>query len=142
MSDFPCCDQMTHHESEDGFTPFEVVLRFDYAAPPITANKQYHRMQKARLTREIRTAAGLLAKRIPPLGKCRVSLTWVVTDRRRRDGAENVTPTLKPMIDGLVDAGVVTDDTPDLVERPMPVIQWIDKKTDVAHFELRIEKIQ
>ena len=29
MSDFPCCDQMTHHEPADGFIPFEVVLPTD-----------------------------------------------------------------------------------------------------------------
>jgi len=142
MSDFPCCDQMTHHEPADGFTPFEVVLRFDYPRPPITANKSYHWREKARLTKDIRTATAFLAARLPALGKCRVSLVWVVTDRRRRDGGENVTPTMKPMIDGLVDAGVVTDDTGDLVVRDSPTVRVIDKKTDVAHMELRIEKIR
>ena len=141
MSDFPCCDQMTHHESEDGFTPFEVVLRFDYPAPPITANRSYHWRAKGRLTKDIRTATALLARRLPPLGKCRVSLVWVVTDRRRRDGGENVTPTMKPMIDGLVDAGVVTDDTGDLVVRESPTVKWIPKTEDVAHMELTITKL-
>jgi hypothetical protein len=28
MTDFPCCEQMTHHQTEDGFEPFEAVLRF------------------------------------------------------------------------------------------------------------------
>jgi len=142
MTDFPCCEQMTHSQPEDGFTPFEVVLRFDYQSPPITANKSYHWRAKARLTKDIRQATALLARRIPAPGKCRVSLTWVVTDRRRRDGGENVSPTLKPMIDGLVDAGVVLDDTPDLLVRDSPIVVWIDKKTDVAHMELRIEKIR
>jgi len=142
MTDFPCCDQMTHHEPEDGFIPFVTVLKFDYPRPPITANKSYHWREKARLTKDIRQATALLAHRIPPLGKCRVSLVWVVTDGRRRDGGENVTPTLKPMIDGLVDAGVVLDDTPDLVTRDMPFIQRINKEEGVAHMQLRIEKIR
>ena len=35
-------------------------------------------------------------------------------DRLRRD-QDNLVPTLKPCIDGLVDAGVIPDDTPEYV---------------------------
>ena len=64
---------------------------------------------------------------------------WVVKDHIRRDGNENVTPTLKPMIDGLVDAGVVLDDTEAYVIRDMPTVQY--EKGATPHMELRIEMI-
>lgn len=120
---------------------FATVLQFDYKRPPVMANDRFsHWAVKARLVRDIRTATKLLAHRLPELGRIRVSLVWIVTDKRRRDGGENVTPTLKPMIDGLVDAGVVTDDTPDLVERVMPTIRY--EQGGVARMELRIEKLK
>ena len=141
MTDFPCCEQMTHHESEDGFTPFEVVLRFEHTRPPISMNDRLHRMAEAKLTAAMRLEAGVAARRIPELGRCEVTLTWFVTDKRRRDN-ENPMPSLKAWCDGIVDAGVVIDDTEEFMVKNMPRIVWIDKKTDVAHMELRIEKIR
>ena len=141
MTDFPCCEQMTHHESEDGFTPFEVVLRFEHTRPPISLNDRLHHMAKAKKTAAMRLEASEAAHRIPQLGKCEVTLTWFVTTKARRDD-ENPVPSLKAWCDGLVDAGVVEDDTAFFMKKNMPQIQWIDKKTDVAHMELRIEKIR
>ena len=118
---------------------FTATLQFDYPRPPITANKSYHWRAKAKLTKEIRQATKLLAHLIPALGKIHVSLVWVVKDHIRRDGGENVAPTLKPMIDGLVDAGVVVDDSPQYVIRDMPKVQY--EKGATPHMELRIEMI-
>jgi len=118
---------------------FTTTLYFSYPRPPITANKTYNRWAKADLTRNIRRATKLLAHRIPALGKIHVSLVWVVKDHIRRDGNENVTPTLKPMIDGLVDAGVVLDDTEAYVIRDMPTVQY--EKGATPHMELRIEMV-
>ncbi|WP_179580575.1 hypothetical protein [Glaciibacter psychrotolerans] len=115
------------------------VLHFDYPRPPVTANQRLHWAHKAKLTRSVRDATAKLAHRIPELGKCRVELTWFVTTKARRD-ADNIVPTLKAMCDGLVDAGVVTDDTPDLMVKVMPVIEYV--KGGIAHMELRIEKIE
>ena len=141
MSDFPCCDEMTHHEPEDGFLPFEVVLRFDHTRPPVSLNDRLHHMVKAKKVAAMRLEAALAACRIPPLVKCEVTLTWFVITKARRDD-ENPVPSLKAWCDGLVDAGVVEDDTAAYMVKKMPIIQWIDKKTDVAHMELRIEKIR
>ncbi|WP_157509574.1 hypothetical protein [Leifsonia sp. Root4] len=120
--------------------PFVTVLHFDYPRPPIAANDRTHWAHKARLTKQVRAKTAELAKRIPELGRIRVSLVWVVKDRRRRDGGENITPTLKPMIDGLVDAGIVEDDTQEQVTRDMPLIEY--RAGAVAHMELRIEEIR
>jgi len=141
MTDLPCCEQMTHHESEDGFTPFEAVLRFEHPRPPISLNDRLHHMAKAKLTAAMRLEAAEAARRIPALGKCEVTLTWYVTTKARRDD-ENPVPSLKAWCDGLVDAGVVEDDTAEFMRKNMPRIVWIDKKTHVAHMEIRIEKIR
>lgn len=99
-------------------------LELPWYRPPLTANQRLHWSVRARKTREMRHAAAWLAKahRIPP-GHLTVGLEWAPGDRRRRDGGENLAPTLKPLIDGLaLDAALVPDDTPQHVERLMPVI--------------------
>ena len=50
-------------------------------------------------------------------------MTWVVKDRRRRDD-ENPVSTLKALCDGLVDAGIVPDDTREFMVKNMPVIDY------------------
>ncbi len=88
-------------------------------APPgvewMTANKRYHWAQRARLTRPWR-AAGLAAAQAAnlPLDLERIHLAVVVHLPRRsriRD-AENLRPTVKAAIDGLVgDYGLCADDS-------------------------------
>jgi Holliday junction resolvase RusA-like endonuclease len=119
---------------------FTTTLRFDYTSPPLTANQRMHWRKKAKITAEVRLATRLLADRIPELGKCRVILTWVVLTSHRRD-ADNIVPTLKAMCDGLVDAGVVRDDTPDLMDKLMPVIVKVPKEDGPSRMELRIEML-
>lgn len=57
----------------------------------------------------------------------------VVADRRKRD-EDNVVPTLKALCDGLVDAKVVKDDTPQYMVKNMPVIEY--RKGAKPHLEL------
>lgn len=45
----------------------------------------------------------------PPVGPCRVTALFCYTDRRRRD-PDNAAASLKPVMDGLVAAGVLVDD--------------------------------
>lgn len=54
-----------------------------------------------------------------PLSPCLVSVRLPVTDSRRRDPA-NFTATIKPIVDGMVDAGVWPDDTPEYVKTEEP----------------------
>ena len=117
---------------------FVTTLHFDYPRAPLTSNQRLHWAHKAKITRQVREKAYLLARRIPELGKCRVTLTWFVSTQTRRD-ADNIVPTLKAMCDGIVDAGVVPDDTPDLMDKLMPVIQY--EKGATPHMELRIEMV-
>lgn len=115
-------------------------LRFGYTRPPISANDTLHWRTRAKLVKDIRQATSYLARRIPHLGRCEVTLTWFVTDRRRRD-ADNVVPTLKAMCDELVAQGVVHDDTPQFMVKHMPIIEYIDKDTDSAHMVLTVAPI-
>lgn len=99
------------------------TLMLPYETPPLTANQRMHHMARHRHVKALRGTTTMLARaaRIPELDACRVTLTWFVQTRHRRD-ADNVVPTLKAACDGLVDAGVVPDDTPDLMSKLMPVI--------------------
>lgn len=98
-------------------------VRLPWTRPPLTMNGRAHWAVRARTVREVRDTTRLLvsAARVPFLGSCGVVLTYDPPDRRRRD-ADNLTATLKACCDGIVDAGVVRDDTPDLMHKHMPVI--------------------
>lgn len=90
---------------------------------PLSLNDRDNRFVKARRVRELRTAVMLLAKQagIPPCARVGAELHYAPRDDRHRD-RDNLVATLKPIHDGLVDAGVVPDDTPDFVESPWPEI--------------------
>lgn len=118
--------------------PFRTVLTFDWPRPPLHANQRLTWRAKAATTRQVRDVAHWAAKRIPDLGRVRVTLTWVVNTKTRRD-ADNIVPTLKALADGLVDAGLVADDTPDLMDKVMPVIRY--ERGSTPHFELLIEQV-
>jgi crossover junction endodeoxyribonuclease RusA len=92
-------------------------IRFLPPAKTINANHRTHWRVKAELTRTWRQTAFFSAKaeRLGQLGRCQVRVFFPVRDSRRRDPA-NWHPTVKPIIDGLVDAGVWPDDTPEWVE--------------------------
>ncbi len=99
------------------------VLTFSWKRPPLNANQRLHWAKKANLTRDIRTLTGHLARQgIRPAEHITVQLVWVVTDKRRRD-SDNTYPTFKAMCDGLVDAGIVPDDTPEYMTKLGPVIR-------------------
>ena len=87
-------------------------IQLPYRRPPLSLNDREHWAPRAAKTREVRRTTALLARQagIPRLETARVRLLWLVSDRRRRD-RENITATLKPAIDGLVDAGVLVDDS-------------------------------
>lgn len=105
-------------------------LTLPYMQPPLTSNQRMHWRPKAELTRQVRAAARHLAlhAQIPSLDECVVGLVWTVTTRHRRD-ADNLVPTLKACCDGLVDAGVVPDDTPQYMHKWMPEIQLGDTRS-------------
>lgn len=79
-------------------------------ANAITANHRSHFHAKAEKTRHLRGVGRLAAvddKRKYERAHLTVSIGW--PDKRRRD-AHNLMPTLKALIDGMVDAGLLSDD--------------------------------
>lgn len=90
---------------------------------PLSLNGREHYRVKAKQVAEVRRAAHLLARaaRVPACGRISVELHYAPRDRRRRDPL-NLAATLKPVEDGIVDAKVVPDDTPEFVQPTMPVI--------------------
>lgn len=90
---------------------------------PLSLNDFENRWKKAKKTAIVRADARVGAKcaQIPPLTYFTAELHYAPRDKRRRD-PENLIATLKPLVDGLVDAGVAPDDTPDYYTTTVPVI--------------------
>lgn len=105
--------------------PGVTVLELGYDAPPLTLNQRMHHMAAAALVRGVRANAADLARRVGlgPMKRPAVTLVWLVTTRHKRD-EDNVVPTLKALCDGLVDAGVAADDTPEFMHKTMPIIAY------------------
>lgn len=113
------------------------VLTFDWPKPPLNANQRMHWAPKGKLTRTIRDETARLAREanIPETSTVTVQLAWVVTDKRRRD-SDNIYPTFKAMCDGLVDAGIVPDDTPAFMDKRAPIIRL--EQGGTARLELEV----
>lgn len=90
---------------------------------PLTLNHRMHYMVRAKLTAEIRAAAGEMLElmEVPPLEHLRCWLAYSPRDNRVRDPI-NLISTLKACEDALKDCGIVPDDNPRFVESVMPVI--------------------
>lgn len=104
-------------------TVFEFEVPLLDGKPPLTANQRLHWAEKARRTRDVRQAIGWRACTVPcPKGvRLMVQLHYRPGDSRRRD-APNLWPTQKAAVDGLVDAGLVPDDTAEWVQELTPLI--------------------
>lgn len=79
----------------------------------LSANGRQHWREKAALTKALRTKSRMLHRGVRQwhdveAAHLTVWVTW--PDRRRRDVA-NLAPTIKALVDGAVDAGILTDDS-------------------------------
>lgn len=94
----------------------DIKLTFDFPPKELLPNKKSHWAVKARVTREAREAAGWMAKKAwldsetSRIYKCHMTITWYPPDKRRRD-YEGMLRATKPIIDGLVDSSLLTDDS-------------------------------
>lgn len=100
--------------------PWELHLPL---ARPLSMNARQHWSQRSAEVAQLRQDAAILCKeaKVPKMDRVRVTLVYEPRDNRRRDPI-NLMATLKPVQDGIVDAGVVPDDTPQFMESPMPII--------------------
>jgi crossover junction endodeoxyribonuclease RusA len=110
---------------------------------PMSLNDRHTWQQKARLKKPYREAAHLLARqqKIPACQRVRVTLIYTPRDRRRRDPL-NLVATLKLVEDGLVDAGVVPDDTPEYLESQMPLIDMPDPGAKQGRLTVVVERVR
>lgn len=90
-----------------------------YASDALNENHRNHWASVASRRRELRRWAAHLAAatRAPRLGRARVTATVRLSAHGRRDPL-NWAPTIKPLIDGLVDAGLLPDDDAAHLEGP------------------------
>jgi len=111
------------------------TLALPYDKPPLSLNQRLHWAPKANLTKRLRTDVAVLARahKIPALDRALVELHFAPRDQRRYD-SDNIMASLKPAVDGLVDAGVLTDDDHHRV-RTMTVI---DQPTRTQRGRLRL----
>lgn len=89
-----------------------VVVIPDPGVGWINANRPENRYARARRIKAWRQAAAQYARgaRVPRLQRAHLLVTFHHQDTRRRD-ADNLAPTVKAVVDGLVDAHVLPDDS-------------------------------
>jgi Holliday junction resolvase RusA-like endonuclease len=82
--------------------------------PDLSPNKRHHYMQVYRAKHAAKEEAFLLVLhqgRPPkPYEKAHITVTWVAKDKRRRD-PDNLFASMKSYIDGLVEVGLIEDDS-------------------------------
>lgn len=120
-------------------TTVEYVIWLPYTRPPLTLNQRMHWQVKRKITQAIRAhvAHELHAVMFQPVAHVRAELHYVPRDKRHRD-ADNLVLTSKPCIDGIVDAGLVPDDTPDYVTHLMPVIDAPNRDNPRLYILIRV----
>ena len=80
----------------------------------LNANHRPHWSARARITKDLRWAAYVIAKKakIPPLARARVRCFYESPPTRAVKDVANLAPSAKALVDGaLVDAGVLVDDS-------------------------------
>lgn len=110
----------------------------------ITANDKPHWAARARLTKQIRQWGYLLGREGEGVARlelthARVEVEFAYPDRRRRDRS-NLAPTVKALMDGLIDAGLLPDDADRFLDGPHTVIadHLAGKHLNIPMYEVRI----
>lgn len=112
--------RIAHVPGSDAWT-----IYFPWTKNPLPMNGSHgHHLAHARQAKRIRNEAGTMISyaRIPHLGRCRAHLTWWYATNRVRD-PDNLADLEKRLFDAIVDAGVVTDDRPELMDKPRAAIR-------------------
>lgn len=110
----------------------------------LTANDKPHWARRAALTKQLRRWGYLLGREGQGvarlhLTRARVEFEFTYPDRRRRDRS-NLAPTVKALMDGMIDAGLLPDDADRYLDGPHTVIadrpaaRWIG----VPMYEVRV----
>lgn len=89
--------------------PREVTIALPPGLPMLSLNGRDHWAKRADATRDIKAATWALAHGTAPFPRAEVTVTYQPPDKRRRD-PDNLAPSGKAAIDGIVAAGVLPDD--------------------------------
>lgn len=110
----------------------------------LTANDKHHWARKATLTKQLRRWGYLLGREGQGvarlhLTRARVEFEFAYPDRRRRD-RHNLAPTVKALMDGLIDAGLLPDDADRFLDGPHTVIadRLAGKRLGHTMYEVRV----
>lgn len=119
----------------------EWVIPLPFSKPPLSLNQRMHWARKAKITKDLRMIARVKARSIPDLERCQVELVWFVNDKRRRD-TDNPVLTFKALCDGLVDAEIVPDDTPEFMHKLPVRIVYRPKSEGAAGMVLVVKEME
>ena len=109
----------------------------------LSPNKRLHHMPVYLAKRSAKYEMRWLVKELgvpkEPMQKARIDITFVASDKRRRD-LDNLFASMKPYIDGLVEVGLLWDDSADRVtyairyelgEKPNTIISIQEVKSEI-----------
>jgi crossover junction endodeoxyribonuclease RusA len=85
-------------------------IEFPAGMPLLNANDRIHWSKRAHLTSDIRMLSRNLSSHIPRLEKVKIRAIYYPPNNRRRD-MSNIFLSVKAAVDGLVDSGVLKDDS-------------------------------
>ncbi|MDG3012168.1 hypothetical protein G4X40_18665 [Rhodococcus sp. D2-41] len=104
------------------------TITLPWTTPMLSLNGRDHYRVKAKKVAQIRhdVATLIRERQIEPAGHVRVELHYRPRDNRRRD-EDNLVGDLKAICDGLVDAGLVPDDTPEWMSKIMPILHRAER---------------
>lgn len=96
--------------------------------PLLSSNDRLHWAVKMRRVKDLRLAGFALARRrgVPPLRKAEIEVIVHPGYRTRKLDPPNWSDTSKPLIDGIIDAGVLPDDSAQYLTRVIFVegVRW------------------
>jgi hypothetical protein len=89
----------------------ELSIALPPGLPVLSLNGRLHWAERNRAAQQLKSAAHVMARaaKAPALQRAEITVEYQPPDRRRRD-PDNYAATGKPLIDGLVAAGVLPDD--------------------------------
>ena len=108
---------------------------------PLSLNDRMNYYAKAKAIKQVRDDVHVLcqATKVPKCERISVHLTWYPGPLVRRRDPLNLVATLKAVEDGVVQAKIVPDDTPQYVVSVMPTIG--DKPVKVGELWVTIERL-
>jgi hypothetical protein len=115
-------------------------------AKELNPNWKGHWAQRARAAKTLREATYLCAlmqskNTRPGYKKAEVSVKFLVRDWRYIRDADNALASLKPAIDGCVDAGIIQDDSPDCLSYRLPFM-WVKDREQAPAIILEFKEVE